>query len=69
MLNTNAVATVMVAADGFIDKLELETSIPKGDRDFLAAYQAKLAAGPTRKDEDDLFFTIARRWAIHLHKQ
>jgi hypothetical protein len=50
------------------DKLELETTIPKGDRTFLANYQAKLAAGPTRKDEDELFFKIFREWGMFRHK-
>ena len=69
MLNTNAVATVLVAADGVIDKLELETSIPKGDRTFLGVYQTKLAAGPTSKDEDKHFLKILTEWAIFRHKQ
>lgn len=69
MLNTNAVAVVMVEANKLIDKLELETGIPKGDRTFLAAYQTKLAAGPTRKDEDLRFLSIFRRWALDIHKQ
>lgn len=69
MLDTNAVAVVMVEAAKLIDKLELEHSIPLGDRTFLAAYQAKLAAGPTRKDEDELFLKIFREWAIFRHKQ
>jgi len=69
MLNTNAVAVVMVEAAKLIDKLELETGIPLGDRTFLATYQAKLAAGPTRKDEDMLFIDIFRNWALNIHKQ
>ena len=69
MDNSNAVAVVMVEADKLIDKLELETGIALGDRTFLGVYQAKLAAGPTRKDEDVLFFDICKRWALHIHKQ
>lgn len=69
MLNTNAVAVVMVEAAKLIDKLELETIIPQGDRVFLAEYQAKLAAGPTRKDEDMRFMEIFRQWALFLHVQ
>jgi len=69
MLNTNAVAVVMVEAAKLIDKLELETSITVSDRAFLAVYQTKLAAGPTRKDEDQRFFKIFETWGIHLHKQ
>jgi len=69
MENTNAVAVALVAADGVIDKLELETSIPKSDRTYLGAYQTKLAAGLTRKDEDARVIEIFRVWAIHRHKQ
>lgn len=68
MLNTNAVAVALVAEDGVIDKLELETKIPQGDRGFLTLYQAKLAAGPTRIDEDLLFLKIFTEWAQHRHK-
>lgn len=69
MLNTNAVAVALVAVDGPIDKLELETIIPASDRAWLAVYQAKLAAGPTRKDEDMRFARLLERWAVHMHKQ
>ncbi len=69
MLNSNAVAVVMVEGDKLIDKLILETGIPQGDRTFLGVYKAKLAAGPTRKDEDMLFIDIFKRWSLHIHKQ
>ena len=69
MLNTNAVAVAFVAGNGVIDKLELELTIPISDRTFLAAYQVKLAAGVTRKDEDARAIEIFRVWAIHRHKQ
>ena len=69
MLNSNAVAVALVVGDGVIDKLELETIIPKSERIWLGVYQAKLAAGPTRKDEDDRVLGIFRTWAIHRHKQ
>ena len=69
MLNTNAVAVALVAGNGVIDKLELETSIPVSDRTFLGVYQTKLAAGLTRKDEDARVIEIFRVWAIQRHKQ
>ncbi len=69
MDNSNAVAVVMVEGDKLIDKLELETGIPQGDRQFLAAYQTKLGAGFTRKDEDMLFISIFKNWALNIQKQ
>jgi len=69
MLNTNDVAGALVAENGPIDKLELETGIAKSDRTWLGVYQAKLAAGPTRKDEDMRFLKLFMRWALHIHKQ
>lgn len=69
MTHTNAVAGAFVAADGVIDKLELETSIPKSSRDTLAAYQAKLAGGvSTRKDEDRKMLNILSTWMLMRHK-
>lgn len=68
MNNSNLVAVALCAGNGVIDKLELETSITISDREFLAAYQAKLAAKPTRRDEDMRFMEIITRWALHLHK-
>ncbi|HUV12029.1 MAG TPA: hypothetical protein VMY18_00230, partial [Acidobacteriota bacterium] len=62
MLDTNAVAVALVAGNGVVDKLELETGLPKSDTTFLGVYQAKLAAGPTRKDEDMHFIKILTRW-------
>jgi hypothetical protein len=69
MLDSNAVAGALVSANSVIDKLELETGIAKSERDFLADYQSKLGAGPTRKDEDMHFLRIFKRWALHIHKQ
>jgi len=65
----NAVAEVMLESDKLIDKLELETSIPKSDRDFLAAYQAKLVANKsTNKSEDARFCDIFKTWMIQRHR-
>ncbi len=69
MKNDNAVAVALVAGDGVIDKLELETGIPLGDRTFLASYQAKLGAAPTRIDEDMLLISIFKNWALNIQKQ
>jgi len=68
MTYTNAVAVAFVAGDGVIDKLELETSIPKSDRDFLAAYQTKLGSASTKKDEDRRAINIFLTWAIMRHR-
>ena len=65
----NAVAEVMLENDKLIDKLELETSIPKSDRDFLAAYQATLVANvSTRKSDDGRFCDIFKTWMIQRHR-
>ena len=69
MDNSNAVAVALVAGDGVIDKLELETSIPLGDRTWLGVYQTKLGAGFTRIDEDQNLVRILEMWVTHLHKQ
>jgi len=68
MTYTNAVAVVMSGADGLIDKLELETKLSKNDRAYLAAYQAKLAAGDTTLTEDLDFLRIFEDW-IRIWKQ
>ncbi len=68
MKNDNAVAVALVAGDGVIDKLELETSIPLGDRTWLGVYQTKLGAGFTRIDEDQNLVRIFEMWVTHLHK-
>lgn len=69
MTHTNAVAVALVAADGVIDKLELETSIPQTQRTKLAAYQAKLAGGKsTTKSEDKVFLNILQQFVILRHK-
>ena len=66
--DTNAVAIARVAGNGVIDKLELETSLPLSDRTWLGVYQAKLAAGFTRVDEDQNLLRILLMWVTHLHK-
>lgn len=68
MTYTNAVAVALIAGDGVIDKLELETSIPKSDRTFLGTYQTKLGSKSTRKDEDRRFLHILEVWMIQRHK-
>lgn len=69
MTHTNAVAVAIVAADGLIDKLELETNIPVTHRTVLATYQAKLAGGKsTTKTEDRRFLHILDVWMIQRHK-
>ena len=69
MTHDNAVAVAIVAADSLIDKLELETSIPKSDRDFLAAYQAKVSGGTSSsKDEDRRMIKIFEVWALQRHR-
>ena len=65
----NQVAEVMLENAKLIDKLELETSIPKSDRDFLAAYQATLVANvSTRKSDDGRFCDIFKTWMIRRHR-
>ncbi len=68
MKHTNAVAIALCAGNGVIDKLELETSIPLGDRTWLGVYQAKLGAEFTRVDEDQNLMRILLMWVTHLHK-
>jgi hypothetical protein len=64
----NAVLAAFVAANGVIDKLELETIIPKTQRTFLATYQAKGAAKSTTKTEDIRMLNILKQWMILRHK-
>ncbi len=68
MTYTNAVAAALVAADGVIDKLELETNVPVTHRTFLATYQAKLAVKSTTKSDDRRFLNILSVWMIQRHK-
>jgi len=68
MTFTNAVAVALVAGNGVIDKLELETIVPITHRTFLATYQAKLAAKSTTKSEDRRFLAILQVWMIQRHK-
>jgi hypothetical protein len=63
MVNTNAVAVVMVEANKLIDKLELETGVfGKEDLKFLAKYQAKLASARTRQSDDMYFCGLFMKW-------
>lgn len=63
MVNTNAVAVVMVEANKLIDKLELEVKVfGKEDLKFLAKYQAKLAAARTRQSDDMYFAALFLKW-------
>jgi hypothetical protein len=68
MTYTNAVCVAHCAVDGPIDKLELETNIPKTHRTFLATYQAKLASKSTTKSEDRRYLHILSVWMIQRHK-
>jgi hypothetical protein len=69
MTYTNAVAVALIASNGVIDKLELETIVPVSHRTFLANYQAKLAANKsTTKTEDRRFLAILQVWMIQRHK-
>jgi len=65
---TNAVCVALIAGNGVIDKLELETNIPVTHRTFLATYQAKLAAKSTTKSEDRRFLHVLEVWMIQRHK-
>jgi len=63
MNNSNAVAVVMVAANQFIDKLELEVkTFGKEDLKFLAKYQAKLASARTTQSDDMYMMGLVSRW-------
>jgi len=68
MTYTNAVAVALIAGNGVIDKLELETIVPVTHRTFLATYQTKLAAKSTTKSEDRRFLAILQVWMIQRHK-
>ena len=69
MTYDNAVCVVMVEAAKFVDKLELETSIPKSDRDFLAAWQAKIALSKsTSPSEDQRLVKIFEDWILRRHR-
>jgi len=68
MTYTNAVAVALIAGNGVIDKLELETIIPVTHRTFLATYQAKLASKSTTKSEDRRFLNVLQVWMIQRHK-
>jgi hypothetical protein len=68
MTYTNAVAVALIAANGVIDKLELETNIPVSHRTFLANYQTKLASKSSTKTEDRRFLAVLQVWMIQRHK-
>lgn len=68
MTYTNAVAVALIAGNGVIDKLELETIIPGTQRTFLATYQTKLGSKSTTKSEDRRFLFIIGQWMIQRHK-
>jgi hypothetical protein len=63
MVNTNAVAVVMVEANKFIDKLELEVGVfGAEDKKFLAKYQAKLASARTSQSDDMYMASLIMKW-------
>jgi len=63
MVNTDAVAVVLVAANGVIDKMEASTYVfGAEDLKFLAAYQAHLAASRTSQTEDEMFINKLVRY-------
>lgn len=68
MTYTNAVAAAFIAENGVIDKLEDETSIPKSDRDFLAALQTKLGSTSSRPSEDERLCKILTDWMLRRHR-
>ena len=68
MTYTNAVCVALIAGNGVIDKLELETNIPVTHRTFLGTYQAKLASKSTNKSEDRRFLHILEVWMVQRHK-
>jgi len=69
MHKDNAVAVVLIAADGVIDKLELDTQICISDRNFLAMYQTGLATKNSRPAHDLRFADILKRWMQHIQKE
>ena len=65
MVNTNAVAVVMVEANKFIDKLELETGVfGKEDLKFIAKYQAQLVSARTKLSDDLYFLGLVAKWML-----
>jgi hypothetical protein len=61
--NTDAVAVVLVAANGVIDKMELSTGVfGITEKAFLAAYQARLAVKRTNQSEDHRFKEMLDRY-------
>jgi hypothetical protein len=67
MDNSNAVAGAMVAVNGVIDKLELDTEVLSAeDKRFLAEYQTTLAAGDTKRRDDNRMIHIFKKyWSYH----
>ena len=64
MSNTDAVAVALVAADGVIDKMELDERLSSTDHAALAEYQANLAAGPTSRRQDINFLRILEKFIV-----
>lgn len=63
MVNTDAVAVVMVEANKLIDKLELSAGVfGASEKVFLAAYQAKLASARTKPGDDMRFGAMFLRY-------
>ena len=73
----NAIAAVLIAEDGLIDKLELDERICISDRNFLAMYQVGLtgtaeplvAAKNSRPAHDLRFADILKRWMQFIQKE
>ena len=64
----SGVLAVCDTSTSLIDTLEADTLLSISDRTWLGVYQAKIAAGNTRKDEDMRFIDIFRNWLLNLHK-
>jgi len=63
MVNTNAVAVALCAADGVIDKMELETGVfGAEDLKFLGKYQTKLSSARTSASDDQYFGSLFLKW-------
>jgi hypothetical protein len=63
MVQTDAVAVALCAANSVIDKMELATYV-FGAQDLkdLAAYQAHLSAARTSQSEDEMFLEKFHRY-------
>lgn len=69
MKNDSAIAQKLVETNGLLDKLILETAIPKSDRDFLTQYKITLSSQMTSKLDDQRFHSIFGRWITFYHIQ